>query len=79
MSPTVLRVGRLRFYFFTREEERVHIHVEAPEGEAKFWIEPEVELALNRGLSERDIHTAVNIIKEHRNELRSAWRQHFGG
>ena len=47
MSPTIFRVGRLRFYFFSREETRMHVHVQHPTGEAKFWLEPEIELARN--------------------------------
>lgn len=47
MSPTVLRAEGFRFYFFSREETRMHIHVHHEEGEAKFWLEPEVALANN--------------------------------
>ena len=47
MSPTVFRDGPFRFFFFSREGERVHVHVQSPDGEAKFWIEPEIELARN--------------------------------
>jgi len=61
VSPTVLRVGRLRFYFFSREEPRMHVHVDAPEGEAKLWLEPSLEVAGNHGLSERDLRAAVAI------------------
>ncbi|HUE89763.1 MAG TPA: DUF4160 domain-containing protein, partial [Vicinamibacterales bacterium] len=39
VSPTVLRVKGFRFYFFSREEPRAHVHVQHAEGEAKFWIE----------------------------------------
>ncbi|NMF84178.1 DUF4160 domain-containing protein [Nodosilinea sp. P-1105] len=34
--PTVLRIGAYRFYFFSREESRMHIHVSCADGEAKF-------------------------------------------
>jgi hypothetical protein len=40
MSPTVLREKGYRFFFFSKEEPRCHIHVEARGGEAKFWLEP---------------------------------------
>jgi len=47
--PTVLRIGRFRFYFFSNErEEPAHIHVKAAEDEAKFWLDP-MELAANYG------------------------------
>ncbi|HET7902943.1 MAG TPA: DUF4160 domain-containing protein, partial [Candidatus Eisenbacteria bacterium] len=47
MSPTVFREGPYRFYFFSREEPRAHILVQHRTGEAKFWIEPSIELARN--------------------------------
>jgi uncharacterized protein DUF4160 len=53
MSPTVFRSGGFRFYFFSREEPRMHVHVHHAEGEAKFWLEPEIALADNYGLSRR--------------------------
>jgi len=37
MSPTVFRYKNYRFYFFSREEERMHVHVYCTDGEAKFW------------------------------------------
>ena len=35
----------LRFFFFSREEERLHIHVQSANGEAKYWLDPGIELA----------------------------------
>ncbi len=45
MSPTVFRDGPARFYFFSREESRMHIHVMEPDGEAKCWLVPEISCA----------------------------------
>ena len=42
MSPTVFRAGGFRFYFFAREEPRIHVHAQSADGEAKFWLEPAV-------------------------------------
>lgn len=78
MSPTVFRAGGFRFYFFSREEPRIHIHVHGENGEAKFWIEPSVELAQNHGLSPREINEAQRLVEEHYDEIRSAWNKHFG-
>ncbi|GJL62683.1 MAG: hypothetical protein NPIRA04_13370 [Nitrospirales bacterium] len=47
MSPTVFKEGGYRFFFFSREEERMHVHVVSTDGEAKYWLEPEIELAKN--------------------------------
>lgn len=78
MSPTVFRDGPFRFFFFSREESRLHIHVQSADGEAKFWIEPEIELARNHDLSEQDLRRALELIVEHEQEIRDAWRSHFG-
>src|SRR5579863_3913127 len=53
--PTVLRIGRYRFFFYSNEnEEPAHIHVKAGEDEAKFWLQP-VGLAANHGFRVRDL------------------------
>jgi len=78
VSPTVFKIKDYRFVFFSREEKRVHIHVSSPDGEAKFWIEPKVELVKNYGFSERQIVELERIVKEHINEIRDAWSRHFG-
>jgi len=78
VSPTVLRVRGYRFYFFSREEPRPHVHVQHDSGEAKFWLEPQLELAQNYGLTPIRINTALRIIREHQDEIRAAWEKHFG-
>jgi hypothetical protein len=78
MSPTVFREGAFRFYFFSREERRMHVHVQTPDGEAKFWLEPEIELAMNVGLPQHRVNTALALVKEHEDEIRTAWNTHFG-
>jgi len=79
MSPTVLRQGEFRFFFFSREEARCHVHVVCPDGEAKYWLEPKVELAQNQGLTERKLRAAQRVIEENYDAIRAAWRRHFGG
>lgn len=78
MSPTVFRYRRYRFYFFSREEPRLHVHVISPDGEAKFWIEPAIELALNKGLSTTELKELKQIIEERQNEIREHWHRYFG-
>jgi len=78
MSPTVLRERDYRFFFFSREESRAHIHVECPDGEAKFWLSPEIELAKNHGLSRLRLKEIEGIIEVHYEELRSAWERRLG-
>jgi len=77
MSPTVFRESGFRFFFFSREESRMHVHVVSGDGEAKFWLEPEIELSKNYHYSRRQLKNIESIIEEHFNELTSAWQQHF--
>ena len=46
MSPTIFRAKGYRFYFLSNEEDRIHVHVANDDGEAKFWLEPIVSLAV---------------------------------
>ncbi|MFQ5741043.1 MAG: DUF4160 domain-containing protein [Acidobacteriota bacterium] len=78
MSPTVFRAAGLRFFFFSREEPRIHIHAIGPGGEAKFWLEPSIEVARNHNLSDREIRTALRLIEEREDEITTAWQSHFG-
>lgn len=64
MSPTVFRVKSFRFFFFSREEERMHVHVSCPNGEAKFWLEPIVALDQNHGLAPRTLKELQGIVEE---------------
>jgi hypothetical protein len=79
VSPTVLRVKGFRFYFFSREERRAHVHVQHADGEAKFWIEPTVELAASISLKPKQITEVQKLIEEYLNEIRNAWAKHFPG
>lgn len=78
MTPTVFRAGPFRFFFFSREESRAHVHVESPDGEAKFWLEPEIDLARNHGFTDRDLRRIREVIDEREPEIREAWNRHFG-
>lgn len=78
MSPTVLRDGPFRLFFFSREEARPHVHVAHPDGEAKFWMQPEIALAAVIGLSASQIAEAEHVVRRHAQEIGDAWIRHFG-
>ena len=65
MAPTVFRKGAFRFFFFSREELRMHVHVTHTDGEAKFWLEPQIELAMNQGLSKPQINEVLLLVQDH--------------
>lgn len=78
MSPTVFREKGYRFFFFSREESRMHVHVVSGEGEAKFWLEPDLELAKNYRYNRQQLKEIESLVEDHRDELVSAWKHHFG-
>lgn len=62
--PTVLRVGRYRFVFFSNEGiEPPHIHVKADRNEAKFWLDP-VTLAANYGFRAHELNEIESMVRE---------------
>ncbi len=75
MSPTVFRESNYRF--FSREEERMHVHVQSPDGEAKFWLEPEIELARNYRYSREQLKELESLIEARYDELTNRWTEHF--
>ena len=77
VSPTVLREGGFRAFFFSREEARKHVHVHHADGEAKIWLEPRVEVAENHGLNARRLAAALRFVRRYENEIRAAWEKHF--
>jgi hypothetical protein len=79
MSPTVFRVGPYRFYFFSREEEKSHVHVTCPDGEAKLWLEPVIAFVASTGLSKKQLNDIQKIVESRRDEIVRAWNEHFKG
>lgn len=77
MTPTVFREAGFRYFFFSREEIRMHIHVSHPDGTAKFWLEPEVALAWHTGLSAAQLRTAERFVTAHQREMQDVWRTYF--
>lgn len=74
--PTVLRVGKHRFHFFSNEgNEPAHIHVKAGHDEAKFWLSP-VTLAENYGFKAHELNAIKRIIVKHHIELLEAWNEY---
>ena len=75
--PTIYREGPYRFFFNSREETRMHVHVQSTDGACKFWLEPIIALADVYVLPAKDLTRIEQIIKEHRDEFVAAWHRHF--
>ena len=77
MSPTVFIFEKYRFYFNSREENRMHVHIQSADGEAKFWLEPIIALADNIELKSKELKKVQQVVEERRDEIIEAWKKHF--
>ncbi len=76
--PTVLRQNGFRFFFFSNEnDEPPHIHVEKAGEYAKFWLQPEVELAWSKGMRKKDVAWVKAICDANQEEFLGAWDEYF--
>ena len=77
--PEILRMFGMRFYFYSREHEPIHVHVKNAEGKAKFEItEDAVILVYNRGLKNKDLRAAEMVLEENRELAIAKWNEYFG-
>jgi Domain of unknown function (DUF4160) len=76
--PTVLRIGSNRFHFYSDERnEPSHIHIETPEGECKFWLNP-IRLAGNRGVNPFMIRKIEKLVYENHELLMKKYGEFHG-
>lgn len=57
----------------------MHVHITCAQGEAKYWLDPDIALAKNYKLSYTQLKEIENLIEGHYDEFRNAWRKHFVG
>lgn len=56
----------------------MHVHVQSERGEAKYRLEPHIELAQSYGLPQVDVNEALRLIRENEDVIGRAWNDHFG-
>ncbi len=72
--PTTLRLGPYRFYFYSYDcGERRHTHVDREKMSAKYWLDPDVSLADNRGFSRKESRELERLTKQNLGILRNEW------
>ena len=78
MSPVFGRESSYVFKIFSNEEERMHIHVLGDGHEAKFWLEPRIELAKNSGFPKHELNYIQKIVEKHAERFKEQFKQHIG-
>jgi hypothetical protein len=77
VSPTVLRSGPYRFFFFSSDRgEAPHVHVARERKAAKFWLEP-VRLEYNRSFAANELSKISALVRQHQVQLVEAWHDYF--
>ncbi len=79
MSPRAILIDGYDFFFYSREENRKHIHIEKGDNEAKIWLEPIIEVAYNHGFTTKEIGFILQTIKEYEQVINDKWNTHFSG
>ena len=64
MSPKFKEINGFVFKIYSNEESRIHIHIVKAENEAKYWLEPDIELAENFGFSSKELSFIEKILTQ---------------
>ena len=78
--PTVFLSRGFRFFFYSNEgspREPIHIHVEKGGVEAKFWLNPVVEVAYNDGYDARTLRELLDVVRNNRSLIERKWNEFF--
>ncbi len=78
MSPKFKEYKGYVFKIYSNEEVRIHIHVIKAECEAKYWLEPAIELAENFGFTSKELSVIQEILISDGDEFKQKYRRHIG-
>jgi len=80
--PTIFNIDGWKFYFHSSEgspREPIHVHVSHKDGkrDAKFWIEPRVELVYADNMRKSELNWIEDIVIENKELIRRRWNEYF--
>ena len=76
--PEVFRFFGYSFFFYSREHEPLHIHVEGNGGIAKFeWNETEFILKEQQGIKKSDLKKIEKVINDNADLIVLRWNHYF--
>lgn len=77
--PEVFRIYGFSFFFYSREHEPLHIHVEGHDGKAKYsLIDGEFVLENVYNIKKNDLKRIEAIINERKKHIINTWNKYFG-
>ena len=78
--PELFRFFGFVFFFYSREHEPIHVHVEGNGGDAKFTLDEQsgqFVLKYSYGIKTNDLKKIQQIIKDNNEIIKKAWSLHF--
>ena len=75
--PTIMIIYGFRFFFYSNEESRMHVHVEHQDREAKIWLDT-FEVAYNHGFPDFILVRIIKLARKNEKAIKKAWISHFG-
>ena len=78
--PEIFRFFRFVFFFYSREHEPLHVHIEGNGGRARFEYDDKsgrFTLAEQTGIKSGDIKQIAQIVEDNANIIVQAWNRYF--
>lgn len=76
--PEVFRVFGFTYYFFSREHEPIHVHVEGAEGYAVYDLsEGSFIRRYAKGIKAGDLRRIESVLFENRDAIIETWKNYF--
>jgi|GEM_PF-1247904 len=74
--PVLLRIRAIKFYIYSLEEDRPHVHVKVQSFIFKIWLD---NVTLEKSNAPSFLENKVlKLVKLHKNELLESWHGYFG-
>ncbi|MCQ2974123.1 MAG: DUF4160 domain-containing protein [Bacteroidales bacterium] len=75
--PTIFIIFGYIFKFYSDDHEPIHVHVVKDNHEAKYNVEPEVQMVFNHGFKKNEISMIESLIEENREVIIYRWTNYF--
>ena len=76
--PEIFRIFGFSFFFYSREHEPIHVHVEGNDGYAVFdFVGDGFVLREERGIKANDLKKIQGVIDENKDIIINRWKEHF--
>ena len=76
--PEVFRFFGFSFFFYSKEHDPLHVHVEGNNGMAKYeWNGTEFVLMEKHGIKSNDLKKIKKVIDDNADIIIKRWHEHF--